>query len=107
MAGIQREIIERIEQHVAIWGGYHSCCVGITNDLERRLFSEHRVDREKPSDYFYADAGTFLNARAVEDYFVARGCSGARGGGRVDTTIVYAYRMTESTSPSGCTGAWA
>ena len=89
MATIQREIIEGIEQHIETWGGYGSCYVGITNDLERRVFQEHGVDKDNASDYVSVDAGTFFNARAVEDYFVRQGCSGAGGGGEADTTIVY------------------
>jgi hypothetical protein len=99
MSAIRTELITKIEERVHAWGGYSACNVGVTNDLERRLFSEHRVDRDKPSECFCVDVGTFLNARAVEDYFVARGCSGARGGGDVYSTIVYAYRMTGCTEP--------
>jgi hypothetical protein len=99
MTAIQTEIIQNIEERVNRWGGYRACYVGITKDVERRLFQEHGVDREDPSDYFATDAGTFFNARAIEDYFVNQGCSGARGGGDVDTTIIYAYRKTTSTRP--------
>jgi hypothetical protein len=99
MDAMLNEIIQSIDESIQSWGGdYGACYVGITNDLERRLFEQHHVDKE--SRFFvHRNAGNFHRAGEVEKYFINRGCRGAPAGGTVDTTFVYAYYMTESTEP--------
>lgn len=40
-----------------------------------------------------------MRAREIEDYFLTLGTAGRGGGGKTESTFVYAYYMTESTKP--------
>ena len=54
---------------------YSDFYIGITNDIERRLFGEHNV----------------------EEYFLEQGMKGDTGGGNNGTVYVYCYEITNNT----------
>lgn len=70
--------------------------IGITNDVERRLFGEHNVD-EKNGWWIYSPADSKATAQAVEEYYLGKGMKGNTGGGNEDTTYVYCYEITNTT----------
>lgn len=75
---------------------YSDFYVGITNDIERRLFEEHKVSKEN-AWWIYRVADTKAVAQAVEEYFLDKGMRGDTGGGTEDTTYVYCYEITNYT----------
>ena len=75
---------------------YSDFYIGITNDIERRLFDEHNVSRDK-SWWIYRDAIDKDTAQAVEEYYLDKGMMGDTGGGNGDTTYVYCYEITRTT----------
>ena len=91
------DIINDIKNYVGI-GDYSNWYVGITNDIERRLFSEHNVDCKQ--DYWiYRPASSKSIAQEVEEYFLDAGMDGDTGGGNDDTTYVYAFKKNGHTDP--------
>lgn len=75
---------------------YSDFYIGITNDIERRLFEEHKVSK----DYgwgIYRNGDTKAVAQAVEEYYLDKGMQGDTGGGNEDTTYVYCYEITDYT----------
>lgn len=77
---------------------YSEIYVGITNDVERRLFQEHQV----PKDHYwwiYSPADNNDIARKVEQDFISKGCQGGSGGGDDSSNIVYAYKTSSITNP--------
>lgn len=72
------------------------CYVGITNDIERRLFQEHSV--KKDGTWIYAPAENEESAREIEKYFLDNGMEGDTGGGKTGCKIVYAYLKTPQTN---------
>ena len=97
MAKSKNEIISDIDNYMHRYGGsYSSYYCGITDDAERRLFVEHKVDREK-GVWIYRTASSDDVARAVEKYFLDAGCQGGAGGGDEDSKIVYCYKITRDT----------
>ncbi len=92
----QRNIIHAIDSFVeANGGGYTRFYVGITNDIDVRLFQQHKVDKQ--GFYIVEDAKTKSNAQFVESYFLDKGMQGDTGGGKDDSTFVYCYLITPST----------
>ncbi len=97
MASSYELIIKEFNTFLSKAGGkYSDYYVGITDDVDRRLFGEHNVDRKR-DQWIYDEANSDAVARQVEKYFLDKGCDGGTGGGDIDSTIVYCYKKTAST----------
>ncbi len=92
---LRRKIID----FIARYPDPANCYVGITSDLERRLFREHGVDRAARKGYTHGEATSNAVARRVEQYFINLGCDGEPGGGDEESKFVYAYKKTKDTNP--------
>ena len=90
------EILDSINKHVSQCGwGRHGWYAGITDDRDRRLFTEHKVDKENDA-WISCPADSEAVAREVERSLVAGQFHGGTGGGP-HPAIVYAYRITSQT----------
>jgi len=91
-------IIAEIEAYIDGNGGiYSNWYVGITNDLEKRLFGDHNVDKKK-GNWYSKKASTIDIARSVEEYFFdEHETQGDTGGGNNDSVYIYAYEVTDKT----------
>ena len=69
--------------------------VGITSDVEERLFGDHHVSRE--GWWIHGRCSSATEARALEAAYHNAGCKGAGGGGDRDSLYIYAYVITSST----------
>lgn len=99
MAYSEHEIRRDIKAHIEKEGStFSTWYAGITDDIDRRLFGEHCVDRLN-GWYIYRAAASAEVARRVEEFFHGLGCDGEKGGGGPDSKIVYAYKKTATTSP--------
>ncbi len=99
MAGLEHEIIQLIQAAIDSEGAhYPAWYVGITDNPERRLYEQHRVDRQDRRTVC-VNAGSFMRAREIEEYFLKLGTAGGGGGGTTESTFVYAYYRTERTEP--------
>ena len=75
---------------------YSDFYIGITNDIERRLFGEHKVSKER-GWWIFREGDTKDVAQAVEEYYLDKGMQGDTGGGKEDTIYVYCYEITNYT----------
>lgn len=95
-----QQIIADIDKHLQYSNKayYSDFYIGITNDINRRLFgaSEHNVNKEK-NWWIYRTADSKEIAEQVEKYYIDMGMKGDQGGGRDNTTIVYCYEITKDT----------
>ncbi len=99
MAKNKQAIINDIEKHFE-GKDYGLCYIGITSDVQSRLFGDHKVSPKEGHDHWiYREANSHQVAREVEEEFIRRGMSGGEGGGDETTKIVYAYKKTSSTDP--------
>ena len=100
MAKSKEDIINDIVEHFGLTRNskYSRYNIGITNDINRRLFTEHAVDKDKDA-WIYRTANSKFCAQEVEEYFLDLGMDGDTGGGKDDTIIVYCYMMNEHTNP--------
>lgn len=92
-------IVNEIGAHIQKQGGaLSSWYVGITEDIEQRVFGAHRVPRK---DHWRAHrkATSSSAARAAEKALVNWGCDGGTGGGDNGAVYVYAYLKTAVTNP--------
>lgn len=85
---IIRSITAFFEDRRITWNRVY---IGVTNNVEKRLFQDHNVDR-KEDDYIVCQSQSANEARAIEGYFQELGASGFNGGGNDTSSIVYAYR---------------
>ena len=94
----KNQIIADIDAHLqkSQKGYYSDFYIGITNDIERRLFGEHNVNKDK-SWWIYREATDKTTAQSVEEYYLDKGMKGDTGGGNDDTTYVYCYEITSTT----------
>ncbi len=94
----KNQIIEAIDAHLqkSAKQYYSDFYIGITNDVNRRLFTEHNVDKDN-SWWIYIDAIDKATAQAVEEYYLSKGMKGNTGGGTDDSTCVYCYQISSST----------
>lgn len=90
-----QEIKQAIDDHLAKSNKqyYSDFYIGITNDIERRLFGEHNVSR-KGDWWIYRTANSESHARTVEKHFLNKGMKGGTGGGNADCVYVYCYEIS-------------
>lgn len=95
---VKQQVINEIKGYIdATRTAYSSWYVGITNDAEGRLFSEHGVDKAN-DQWIFRTCDTNTDARAVEDYFLNQlRTTGGPGGGDYSSTKVYAYKISTHT----------
>lgn len=93
-----QEIIQEISNHLAKSKKqyYSDFYIGITNDIDRRLFGEHNVPR---NGYWriHRLANNESHARTVEKHFLNEGMKGNTGGGNADCVYVYCYEISNQT----------
>ena len=90
-------IINDIEKHLSdsVKEYYRDFYVGITNDVNRRLFTDHNVDKDNDW-WIYCKADSEDIARDVEKYYLELGMKGDTGGGNPDNPpfFVYSYEIS-------------
>lgn len=98
MKKTKNQIVADIDAHLqkSRKGYYSDFYIGITNDIERRLFGEHNVDRNY-GWWIYCEAINKATAQEVEEYYLDKGMKGDTGGGNENTTYVYCYEITNTT----------
>lgn len=74
-------IIKEIDAHLSKSGRryYSDFYIGITKDVEQRLFGDHNVSKDN-SWWIYRTAETNEIARAVEKHYLDLGMRGGQGG---------------------------
>ena len=74
--------------------------IGITSDIETRLFSAHKVEKST-EEYVSFRADSEKTAREIEKEFLMSGLDGDTGGGTGDgdVDIVYCFRKMFYTDP--------
>ncbi len=70
--------------------------VGITSDINERLFGYHRVPRQNHW-FIYRRCVTANAARGLETLYHKAGCKGSTGGGDDSCVYLYAYVITQTT----------
>jgi hypothetical protein len=70
--------------------------VGITSDIEGRLFGYHQVPRQNHW-FIYRRCVSAAEARTLEAAYHRAGCKGAGGGGDNTAVYIYAYAITPNT----------
>ena len=98
MAKPRQEIISDISNYVSV-EQYSDYYVGITSDIDSRLFGDHNVSKKDKRLYIHSPASDHLIAREIENYFIAAGMDGKSGGGDISSNIVYVYKKTSYTKP--------
>ena len=70
--------------------------VGITSDVDQRLFGDHKVPRANHW-FIYRRALSSEDARNIEAAYHRAGCKGGGSGGDYSAVYVYAYVITLNT----------
>ena len=99
MALTAQQIADAIYEHLkkdVDGNNYGKFYIGITNDIDRRLFSEHNVPRNGHWR-IHREAIDKEHAQAVEEHFLAKGMKGDTGGGTDDSVWVYCYKISLNT----------
>jgi hypothetical protein len=73
--------------------------VGIAEDPEERLFTEHNVPKENYW-WIHRELGSRVDAGEVEKFFLSKGAQGGGGGGTDESVFVYAYVVGPNTKES-------
>ncbi|MGB2678376.1 MAG: hypothetical protein WAN12_14920 [Candidatus Acidiferrum sp.] len=91
------EISSEIDAHMRSSGIPNSkWYVGITSDIEQRLFGHHKVPRQNHW-FIYRRCASADDARSLEAAYHRAGCQGAGGGGDASASVIYAYVITQTT----------
>ena len=98
MAKDFQTIVSEIDRHLSLSGKqyYSDFYIGITQNVEQRLFHEHNVSKEN-SWWIYRTAINDEIARQVERHYLDLGMRGGPGGGDGNSKIVYCYVVTPTT----------
>ena len=93
-------IVHDFDSHIRKSGCqyYNEFYIGITNDVDTRLFGQHRVNKDKQW-WIFSPADNEEIARDVEKHYLEFGMKGGPGGGsgKGDSKIVYCYVITPYT----------
>ncbi len=89
------QIINDIANHVGD-SPYSLWYVGVAEDAEKRLFTEHKVSKTQ-GRWIYRPSDSDSVARKAEDYFIHKGMNGGAGGGSNQSKYTYAYFITSYT----------
>lgn len=91
-------IVSKINEHLKNSSKryYSDFYIGITDNIERRLFGEHNVSKQGQW-YIHAQADNIDIARDVEKHFLDKGMQGDDGGGNDTSVYVYCYEVTQNT----------
>ena len=93
-----KTVIKRIESYMSKFEGeYPDWYVGITKDLDERLFELHKVDENGMWIAFGAD--TEEVAKKIEKYFLDKKTDGSPSQMEEGARIVYAYKKNSKTTP--------
>ena len=96
----KEEIIRDFDAHLGKSNHqyYSEFYVGITNNIESRLFGSHKVPKDNHW-WIYSPADTEEIARDVERYYLEKGMRGGPGGGtgNGDAKYVYCYLVAPYT----------
>lgn len=98
MGKTSSQIVSDIENYASTkcsGKNYSDYYVGITNDPEKRLFTDHNVLRD--ACWIYIDAESNDIARSAEKTLLDKGMKGGEGGGDESSLFVYCYQITTST----------
>ncbi len=86
-------LIQNIRNNGGVFSDWYC---GITNDVRRRVFEEHRLPEN--GLLFSCECASKGQAEAVENAFIeGNNCAGGRGGGNDESVHVYVYKMTPNT----------
>lgn len=99
MAKSVNTIIQEIHDHLingCNGGKYSDYYIGITKDINDRLFGAHKVPT-KGHCYIYREAFNDTDARTIEKYYLDKGMKGGDGGGDVESVYVYVYKISSDT----------
>ncbi|MBN2595418.1 MAG: hypothetical protein JXR82_01370 [Marinifilaceae bacterium] len=102
MAKDANTIIQEIHDHLVNGcggGNYSDYYVGITKDINERLFGAHKVPT-KGHCYIYREAYNDTDARVIEKYYLNKGMRGGDGGGDRKSVFVYVYKISRFTVES-------
>ena len=102
MAKDVNTIIKEIHDHLVNGcngGNYSDYYVGITKNIDDRLFGAHKVPTEGHC-YIYREAFNDTDARTVEKYYLDKGMQGGDGGGDNESVFVYVYKVSSLTVES-------
>ena len=80
-------------EEAPIWNDWY---VGITDDVTRRLYEEHRASYNKST---YVSVDSAATARSVEKFLIERYGMDGRPGGGENPLYVYAFRKLRDTEP--------
>ena len=99
MAKDFQTIIDEIQKHLAKSGRryYSDFYIGITNNVEQRMFKEHNVSKDN-AWWIYRTAQTPDIAQEVEKHFLSYGMRGDHKGGNTTSNIVYCYAVSPTTT---------
>ena len=93
-------IVKNIRSRIDEQGGKPSeWYVGITQDVEGRVFGDHKVSRSVDSLHIECKALNHQAACDAEKALIGLGCNGGPGGGDEDAVFVYAYWKALYTDP--------
>ena len=98
MSYTEQQIVSEIKTHIQKSGlNFRDWYVGIAQDPQTRLFSDHNVSRAS-GWWIYRTAPTSTEARNIEAHFVnVLGTDGGTGGGDFLSRAVYAYAKATAT----------
>ena len=94
MGKSKEDIIKEIVAYLVARGirNWDEVYVGIADDVEKRLFTDHRVEKDG-GIWIYRQANSSDCAREVEKDLLDQGAQGGPGGGSDETNYVYAYKI--------------
>jgi len=77
---------------------YFDWFIGLTDNAEKTLFEEHKLNREKDS-WIYEEVLNDSDAKRIQKYFLNMGCVGGVFNHHTTSKFIYVYRRSLNSNP--------
>ncbi len=77
---------------------YFDWFIGLTDNAEKMLFEDHRLNREKDS-WIYEEVPDESDAKRIQNYFLNMGCVGGIFNDHKTNKFIYVYKRSLKSNP--------
>lgn len=94
----EKEIVDNIKDFIFENGEPDSFYIGVTSNPEKKLFEDHKVDRDNSNEYIYFQCSHHISARSIKEHFIENTKIKGNINKKEESNIfVYVYKISQTT----------
>ena len=94
----EKEIVNNIETFISENGEPDSFYIGVTSNPKKRLFEDHKVNRDNSNGYIYFQCSHHISARSIKEHFIKNiKIKGNMNKREKSNNFIYVYKISPET----------